>query len=299
MAASATSLLVHPSALYVGLAGDAPVRRAGDAHRDRRDRSSTSTARPSPARTIDGAGRAPATGRTSTASTSNSRSRRRRTATVTSRRRAGDCTFATPDGGTYQITAPVADDHGRPNQTEITRLGDRRRRPAAARRRAASRSSSSPTPKEYQPGDTAEILVAGAVLPGRGRCSPCAARRHGVDPALHDDRPDHDARGADRRGHVPNVHVQVDLVGAAPRLDDDGQPIDGAAQAPGLRPRPAQPGGAAAQRGPSTVRSRRARPRSSRAARPGRRRGEGRRRAARCADAERGGGGGRRGRCWR
>ncbi len=34
--------------------------------------------------------------------------------------------------------------------------------------------------------------------------------------------------------HIPNLYVQVDLVGAAPRVDDEGEPVDGAARPAGL-----------------------------------------------------------------
>ncbi|MFY0533881.1 hypothetical protein [Nannocystis pusilla] len=52
-------------------------------------------------------------------------------------------------------------------------------------------------------------------------------------------------------GHVPNLHVHVDLVGAAPRTRDDGT-VD-----PNLAPRPATP------RARSTCGSRRASARCS------------------------------------
>ena len=107
------------------------------------------------------------------------------------------CTFATKDGGTYQVTATIVDDKGRPNQTKLTFWVSGGDQPPA-REVAQERVQLIPDKKEYAAGDTAELLRAGAVLSGRGRRH-VAAQRHRQDRAHHADRADDDDQGADHR----------------------------------------------------------------------------------------------------
>ena len=51
-----------------------------------------------------------------------------------------------------------------------------------------------------------------------------AAQRHREDRADHDDGPTKVITVPITDAMVPNMYVQVDLVGAAPRLDDKGDP---------------------------------------------------------------------------
>jgi alpha-2-macroglobulin len=88
-----------------------------------------------------------------------------------------------------------------------------------------------PDKKEYAAGDTAGSWCRRRSTRPRA-CSPCAARHRRRSPLRHD-RTDHHDRGPDRRQPHPNLHVQVDLVGSAPRTDDQGEP------AKDLPPRPA------------------------------------------------------------
>ena len=141
------------------------------------------------------------------------------------------CTFRTLEGGTYRITATVSDGHGRPNLTEITRWVSGGRQPSAPRV-GQEEAPLIPDRQEYQPGEVAEILVQAPFAPAEGLLT---LRRAGI---VHTERfrmeeATHTLRVEMTEAHIPNVHVQVDLVGGANRLDRKGETD------PGLPPRPA------------------------------------------------------------
>ena len=80
-----------------------------------------------------------------------------------------------------------------------------------------------PDKKDYQPGDTAEILVQAPFFPAEGLLT---LRRSGL---VTTERfvmtgPTHVLKIPIQESYIPNVWVQVDLVGAAVRADDAGQP---------------------------------------------------------------------------
>ncbi|MCB0085080.1 MAG: hypothetical protein KDE47_29270, partial [Caldilineaceae bacterium] len=77
------------------------------------------------------------------------------------------CTFATEQGGTYRITATVEDEQGRLNQTIMTRWVSGGKRPPA-RQVEREEATLIPDKEEYQPGDTAEILVQAPFAPAEG-----------------------------------------------------------------------------------------------------------------------------------
>lgn len=138
--------------------------------------------------------------------------------TVVSAKDPVRCTFETPEGGTYRITAIVTDPEGRPNRTEITRWVSGGERPPA-REVEQEEVTLIPDKKEYQPGDVAEILVQSPFFPAEGVLT---LRRSGL---LHSERfslnePSTTIRIPIQEGHIPNLHVQVDLVGAAKRTGD-------------------------------------------------------------------------------
>ena len=141
---------------------------------------------------------------------------------VTASSAAGKCTFTTTTGGTYQVTATITDAKGRPNQTTMTYWVSGGSRPAA-REVAREEVQLIPDKKEYADGDTAQILVQSPFYPAEGVVS---WRRSGIvkservslqGPTTVIAVPITDAM-------VPNLHVQVDLVGAASRTDDKGLP---------------------------------------------------------------------------
>jgi uncharacterized protein YfaS (alpha-2-macroglobulin family) len=132
------------------------------------------------------------------------------------------CSFATQQGGQYRITARVTDDQGRVNETQITMWVSGGDTPPA-RHVEQERVTLIPDHKSYQPGDTARILVQAPFAPAQGvltlrRSGIAETRRFTMDGSSTT------LEVAIEERHVPNLHVQVDLVGAAPRTDDRGQP---------------------------------------------------------------------------
>jgi uncharacterized protein YfaS (alpha-2-macroglobulin family) len=145
------------------------------------------------------------------------------------------CTFATKEGGVYRVTATVTDAQGRRNQTRIQRWVAGGKTPPS-RAVAQEKVTLIPSRKDWKAGDTAEILVLAPFAPAEGVLT---LRRSGI---LRTERfamkgASHTLKIPLEEAWTPNVVVQVDLVGAAPRVDDTG------ARAPKLPPRPAYASG--------------------------------------------------------
>ncbi|HSB02310.1 MAG TPA: alpha-2-macroglobulin family protein, partial [Anaerolineales bacterium] len=143
----------------------------------------------------------------------------------------GTCTFNTPIGGSYQITAIVTDESGRKNQSRITRWVSGGQRPPS-RKVEQEKVTLIPDQETYQPGDTAQILVQAPFSPAEGLLT---VSRNGI---LYTTRfqIEKDSITLDipiEAKYIPNLNIQVDLVGAAPRSDDQGNPMQG------VPPRPA------------------------------------------------------------
>ncbi|MCP4428588.1 MAG: hypothetical protein GY803_29230, partial [Chloroflexi bacterium] len=143
--------------------------------------------------------------------------------TVTSTDEPATCSFATEIGGSYLITAVVTDDEGRQNQSQFTRWVSGGKRPPA-RRVEQETVTLIPDKETYQPGDTAEILVLAPFSPAEGLLT---VARSGI---LYTERfsmseGSHTLHVAIEDAHIPNLNVQVDLVGEAPRTDADGEEL--------------------------------------------------------------------------
>ncbi|MBA2539824.1 MAG: hypothetical protein H0V17_09335 [Deltaproteobacteria bacterium] len=132
------------------------------------------------------------------------------------------CSFATKEGGTYQVTATILDSRKRPNQTTLTFWVAGGKQPRA-RNVAQERVELIPDKKEYTPGNTAEVMIMAPFYPAEAIVS---WRRSGMvkterieitGPTKVITVPITDAM-------TPNMYVQVDLVGMAERLDDKGDP---------------------------------------------------------------------------
>ncbi|KAA3645374.1 MAG: hypothetical protein DWQ07_12970 [Chloroflexi bacterium] len=133
------------------------------------------------------------------------------------------CTFETPMGGRYVITAQVTDSKGRLNQSQLTRWVSGGELPPA-REVELETVTLIPDKEDYAPGDLAKILVQSPIVPAEGLLT---VSRSGI---LYTERfeiqegsitleiPIEDV-------HIPNLHVQVDVVGASPRTDDEGNPL--------------------------------------------------------------------------
>ncbi len=144
------------------------------------------------------------------------------TCSVVAAAAASPCRFLTKQGGSYQVTAVIVDAKGRPNTTKLTFWvtgGDQ----PPARDVKQERVNLIPDKKEYAAGDSAELLLQAPFYPAEALVT---WRRSGIvkverlaltGPTTTIKVPIVDAM-------VPNLHVQVDLVGAAVRTDDKGEP---------------------------------------------------------------------------
>ena len=132
------------------------------------------------------------------------------------------CTFKTEMGGQYQITATITDSSGRKNQSRFTRWVSGGQQPVS-REVEQEQVTLIPDKESYQPGDVAQILVQSPFSPAEGLLT---VGRSGI---LYTQRFTLDGDSATlsvpiEEAHVPNLMIQVDLVGAATRSDDAGQP---------------------------------------------------------------------------
>ncbi len=135
----------------------------------------------------------------------------------------GTCTFKTEIGGTYRITAVITDAMGRKNQTQITRWVSGGERPPS-RKVEQEQLTLIPDKETYTSGDTAEVLVQAPFSPAEGlltvsRGDILYTQRFTVsgDSAI--------LRIPIEENYTPNLNVQVDLTGSAPRADDSGNPV--------------------------------------------------------------------------
>jgi len=133
------------------------------------------------------------------------------------------CTFETTVGGEYQIAATITDADGRQNRSQFTRWVSGGQRPPARKVELES-VTLIPDKESYQPGDVAQVLVQSPFSPAEGLLT---VSRSGF---LYTERfqVDEDTiilQVPIEEKHIPNLHLQVDLVGAAPRTDDRGQAI--------------------------------------------------------------------------
>ncbi|MFP5487330.1 MAG: alpha-2-macroglobulin family protein, partial [Acidimicrobiia bacterium] len=133
------------------------------------------------------------------------------------------CELTTDVGGEYRITATVTDDDGRVNRTELTQwVSGGEGRPT--RDVEQGRVTIVPDAETYQPGDTAELLVQAPFSPAHGVVNVARGEIVSTIPFEAEDGsavveiPIEDA-------WIPNVTVQVDMVGAAERTADDGTPL--------------------------------------------------------------------------
>lgn len=141
------------------------------------------------------------------------------------------CSFDTPLGGSYQITAIVTDELGRKNQSRFTRWVSGGQVPPS-RKVEQEKITLIPDQETYQPGDTAKILVQAPFSPAEGLLT---VSRGGIISTTRFTVEDGSTTLSIpiEEKYIPNLSIQVDLVGSAPRTDDSGEVI---ADAP---PRPA------------------------------------------------------------
>ncbi|HXI92565.1 MAG TPA: Ig-like domain-containing protein, partial [Blastocatellia bacterium] len=130
------------------------------------------------------------------------------------------CRFETREGGQYRVTATIQDDRERKNESELT-LWVAGGKVVPKRDVEQEDAQMIPDRKDYRAGDTAEILVQAPFYPAEGVLT---LRRSGIvsTERFKMDGPSHTLRIPIEEGYTPNLHVQVDLVGAAVRSDNEG-----------------------------------------------------------------------------
>ncbi|HUK90588.1 MAG TPA: alpha-2-macroglobulin family protein, partial [Blastocatellia bacterium] len=135
--------------------------------------------------------------------------------TIASSSDAVQCKFDTKEGGEYKITATIADDRGRKNQSSLTLWVAGGKLPPK-RNLEQEQATLIPDRKDYQPGDTAEILVQSPWARAEGVLT---LRRSGLvsSQTFKMDGPSTTLKIPIQEGYIPNLDVQVDLVGAAER----------------------------------------------------------------------------------
>ena len=167
--------------------------------------------------------------------------------TVVSGPEGTSCTFTPEKGGSYRITAAITDGEGRPNRSELT-LWVSGGKAVPDRSVAKQAVTLVPSGEFFAPGDVAEILVVAPFDDAEGLVT---WRRQGI---VHHERftlsgATHTLRVPIAEEHVPDLTVQVDLVGADERSDDAGQPL------PDAPPRPAYASGSIALKIPPLTRT--------------------------------------------
>lgn len=132
------------------------------------------------------------------------------------------CRFRPEIGGEWRVTASVRDGHGRRNDSEL-RVWVSGAETAPARDVTMERVTLVPEQRDVAVGDTLRLLVQSPFAPAEGvltvrRSGLAEVRRFRMESATTTLEVPIDEAA------VPNLTVQVDLAGAAPRAGDDGEP---------------------------------------------------------------------------
>ena len=137
--------------------------------------------------------------------------------------KADTCVFEPEQGGNHRISATVVDEEGRPNTTSFTVWitgGEQ----APDRSVAMEEVTLVPNAEIYAPGDVAEVLVLSPFAPAHGLLT---LRRDGLveTRAFSMDSASKVLEVPITEASVPNIVVEVDLVGSRERTDDEGNPM--------------------------------------------------------------------------
>ena len=140
------------------------------------------------------------------------------------------CDFTAKNGGVYTITASVLDDRERRNESELT-LWVSGGKTVPKRNVEQEEANLIPDKKEYAAGETAEILVQTPFVPAEGVLT---LQRGGIvkTERFTMTEPSKILRIPLEERYLPNINVQVDLVGAAERTDDKGETLKEAPKRP-------------------------------------------------------------------
>lgn len=157
------------------------------------------------------------------------------TCTLKSAAEPQKCTFVAKQGGRYKISAAVMDDRERFNESEITVWVPGGKTPPK-RTVEQEQVQIIPSKKEFAPGETAELLVISPFTPAEGVLT---LRRDGIVKTERFSMKESSVtlKIALEAAYLPNIYAQIDLVGSAVRANDKGE-VD-----PKLSNRPAFAGG--------------------------------------------------------
>jgi uncharacterized protein YfaS (alpha-2-macroglobulin family) len=131
------------------------------------------------------------------------------------------CSFVAKNGGRYTITATVKDDRERFNESEITVWVPGGKQPPK-RNVEQEEVQIIPSKKDFAPGDVAELLVISPFTPSEGVLT---LRRDGIIKTERFTMKDSSItlKIPLEEKYLPNIYAQVDLVGNATRQNDKGE----------------------------------------------------------------------------
>lgn len=150
--------------------------------------------------------------------------------TITSSTQPQNCRFVAKQGGRYTITAVVMDDRERFNESELTVWVPGGKTPP---KRGVEQEEAQiiPAKKDFAPGDVAELLVIAPFSPAEGVLT---LRRDGLVKTERFSMKESSVTlkiPIDER-YLPNILAQVDLVGSSPRTNDQVEPVPKLANRP-------------------------------------------------------------------
>lgn len=133
-------------------------------------------------------------------------------------------------GGHYRLIAEVRDAKGRRNRTKLT-IWVAGGTQVKSRKVEQEKAELVPDKKEYKVGDTAEVLVVSPFVPAEGiytlnRSGVVSSQRFTMTESSYT------IKVPIKEEYVPNLHLQVELVGKQQRLSDDGTPAKDIADRP-------------------------------------------------------------------
>ncbi len=139
---------------------------------------------------------------------------------VTSADDATVCSFRPSEGGRYRMSATVTDSSGRTNLSELTRWvagGERR----ASRRVDLEELTLIPNGQDYQPGDTAEILVQSPFVDAHGLLVVSRGTIDRIETIEFDDAGTAIVQLPITSDDIPGLGLQFEVVGTAERSSND------------------------------------------------------------------------------
>ena len=216
--AASTTLLIHPSALYVGLRTPKSFVRRGESFKVE---TITTDLDGKAIADRDVTVRAVLTNWKIINNSWQNVEVDNQTCKIKSTETAANCDFTAKEGGVYSITATVLDDRERPNESEVTLWVEGAQ---SAPKRGVEKENVTliPDKKEYAPGDTAEILVNSPIVPAEGVLT---LRRNGIVKTERFTMNESSTvlRVPIDERYLPNIFAQVDLIGTAERTNDKGE----------------------------------------------------------------------------